>query len=377
MLQLCKESHAVSASVSPRLVVHRQRLQIAIEVMRVLKRLLAATAACLLLVSCGGEDSTPPAEDTAPPPTTAGSTAEEPSPATEESAEPAEPAEDGLTKGFGTTLTWDDGVQFTLSQPNVVEATETMSMFLTNEKLDEFVVMDATLVNGTAEPLSPMMINTQATTGEIEAEAVFDSASGIGMPTADILPGKSSQYKVAFARMAGQEFVVSVSNMNDMLSDTQYYEEGAPVGPAIEPTAAAPSGEPAENALIKSFGTTLTWQDGLEFTLSEPTVIEPSEVMSMLLSNQALDEFVVMDATLVNGTSEPLSPMMINTQATTGEIEAEALFDTGMGIDMPTADILPGKTSQFKVAYARMKGQEFVVSVSNMNDIMSDNQYYQ
>lgn len=345
--------------------------------MRVLKRLLAATAACLLLVSCGGEDSTPPAEDTAPPPTTAGSTAEEPSPATEESAEPAEPAEDGLTKGFGTTLTWDDGVQFTLSQPNVVEATETMSMLLTNEKLDEFVVMDATLVNGTAEPLSPMMINTQATTGEIEAEAVFDSASGIGMPTADILPGKSSQYKVAFARMAGQEFVVSVSNMNDMLSDTQYYEEGAPVGPAIEPTAAAPSGEPAENALIKSFGTTLTWQDGLEFTLSEPTVIEPSEVMSMLLSNQALDEFVVMDATLVNGTSEPLSPMMINTQATTGEIEAEALFDTGMGIDMPTADILPGKTSQFKVAYARMKGQEFVVIVSNMNDIMSDNQYYQ
>lgn len=28
MLQLCKESHAVSASVNPRLVVHRQRLQI-------------------------------------------------------------------------------------------------------------------------------------------------------------------------------------------------------------------------------------------------------------------------------------------------------------------------------------------------------------
>lgn len=133
-------------------------------------------------------------------------------------------AEGGLTKPFGSTFTWDDGVKLTLSEPKVVRPTEIMRMLVQNKEFNEIVVINATVVNGTTEPLNPMMVHAQATTGESEAEAVFDSSSGIDPPSADILPGKTAKYKIAFARIKGKEFLVQVSNMSEFTSKDGYYQ---------------------------------------------------------------------------------------------------------------------------------------------------------
>lgn len=186
-----------------------------------------------LLTACGGSSPSNTPANSAPSTSSAGAAQMTSSPAAETTTSASTPAEttpaapdggESLTKPFGSTFTWDNGVALTLSAPKVVKATETMSMLLQNKALNEIVVMDATLVNGSKEPLSPMMVHAQATTGEGQAEAVFDTGSGIDMPTADILPGKTAKYKVAFAREKGKDFVVQVSNNSDFTAKDGYYQ---------------------------------------------------------------------------------------------------------------------------------------------------------
>lgn len=159
---------------------------------------------------------------------------------------------------------------------------------------------------------------------------------------------------------------------------------GAPANaPASQASPAAGSSAPAETtpaaetSMTKEFGSTFKWDDGVEFTLTAPAEFTPGPYVKDMIQNKAFDEFVIMDATLVNGTDEPLSPMMVNVQATSGDDQAEAVFDTSNGVDLPTADILPGKTSKFKVAFARTKGADFVAQVSNLHDMLAEKGYYQ
>lgn len=81
--------------------------------------------------------------------------------------------------------------------------------------------MDVTLINGTDKPQNPLVWSVQATSGDEEARAVFDSANGVDLPTGDILPGKQRKYKIAFGRKKGAEFIVQVSHGFD---DSGYYK---------------------------------------------------------------------------------------------------------------------------------------------------------
>lgn len=179
-----------------------------------MKRLLVAAAACVVLVACSsGAPANAPASQTSP--AAAGRSA---------TAEPTPAAETSMTKEFGSTFKWDDGVEFTLTAPTEFKPGPYVKDMIQNKAFDEFVIMDATLVNGTDEPLSPMMVNVQATSGDDQAEPVFDSTNGIDFPTADILPGKTSKFKVAFARTKGADFVAQVSNLHDILAEKGYYQ---------------------------------------------------------------------------------------------------------------------------------------------------------
>lgn len=124
------------------------------------------------------------------------------------SVEPADeestPSE--LTKRFGSTFTWDDGVAITVSKPKTFKK----SAYAAGGKdFNSAVSMEVTIKNGSAEPIEAFEVFLKATTGDVEAEAIFDE--GIDSPSAKILPGKSLKYKTAFGVNKGQDFVLTVS----------------------------------------------------------------------------------------------------------------------------------------------------------------------
>lgn len=102
-----------------------------------------------------------------------------------------------LTKKFGSTFTWDDGVELTVGKP--APFTPSMTAFPS----EPGVVMDVTMKNGSKAPLNPFMVSMQATSGDQQAEQIFDSENNIGGPSASILPGRTLKYKIAFTKPAG------------------------------------------------------------------------------------------------------------------------------------------------------------------------------
>lgn len=182
-------------------------------------RAVIGLAALAMLAGCGSSEpvntsaSTPAVSSTnamtaTPTSTSASSNAA----ATQGADEGDRDASGNLTKSFGSTFTWDDGTAITVTAPKPYTPSQTAAIDPAKKQLNEYVVMDVTVKNGTKAAINPMVINVQATTGDEDAEAVFDSEKGIDMPTADILPGQSKHWKAVFARQKGQPFVVQVSN---------------------------------------------------------------------------------------------------------------------------------------------------------------------
>ena len=56
------------------------------------------------------------------------------------------------------------------------------------------------------------------------------------------------------------------------------------------------------------------------------------------------------------------------TSATSGDQEAESVYDSGGGIDSPSAKILPGKSLTFNIAYGYTPGQDFTLTVNSYDD---------
>lgn len=108
-----------------------------------------------------------------------------------------------------------------------------------------------------------------------------------------------------------------------------------------------------------SFGEEITLPDNEgTIIISDPKPFEPTDIAS---TSGEWDEFVVMEVTERNDSDEPVPGGWALT-ATTGEVEAERIFDEG--IDSPTSDVMPGKTIKYKAAFGRKKGQDFVVQAA-------------
>lgn len=183
-----------------------------------MRRLLAITAAAALTLSaCGGDTATEPTTTAASPP----ATQEAETPAAEEASEEetTEETEDEAPKAtaedWGVKMTWEDGTSITVSEPEPYEPGE---YFFASEEWDKYVVSEVVLENGTEEAIESFLLNFQATTGDVEAESIFDSPT-IEMPTAKVQPGKSLKFNIGFGVQPGEDFDLTISNMNDFMNE--------------------------------------------------------------------------------------------------------------------------------------------------------------
>lgn len=135
-----------------------------------------------------------------------------------EETEAAQDSASGVAAfGESVTLANNEGT-ITISAPAPFTPSDTAS--LTGE-WDEIVVMDVVETNDGSEPTMAGWV-ISATTGSQEAERIYDSAQGVTSPTVDVMPGKSIEYKIAFGRNTGEDFVVKAGPL--MGSNDTYFQ---------------------------------------------------------------------------------------------------------------------------------------------------------
>ena len=170
--------------------------------MRLPKTVLVAICLTLPLAACGQSVSNADG-----PTSSSSSSAEQPanSEASEAEESPSEAEEpSSLTKKFGSTFTWDDGVALTVSKPKEFTSGPYAAPASTKGYL-----FDVTVKNGSKEPVEAFAIMLQATSDDQQAEQIFDVEAGIDAPSATLLPGRTIKYKVAFTK-PGDSFTMQV-----------------------------------------------------------------------------------------------------------------------------------------------------------------------
>ena len=169
-----------------------------------MRRIVGATVvgALVLLPGCGGSpEVTPPAaERSAAVQEGSESDAVGAAPTTE-----AAQTQDAAEK-FGSTATWPDGVSLTISKPQPFKPSEYAAGV---DGVRKFAVVEVTLSNGGSAPVESLLLSLRATSGDSEAEPVFDSAKGIEMSASRVLPGKSLKWRQVFGQPGGDLVVTA------------------------------------------------------------------------------------------------------------------------------------------------------------------------
>lgn len=152
----------------------------------------------------------------------------------------------------------------------------------------------------------------------------------------------------------------SSSSTSAESSSASASDDGASSGDS----SAEPSEESSESSsLTKKFGSTFTWDDKVAVTVSEPKLYTPSESAAV---DGSFKKFVVVEIVLKNGSDKPYSPGSdFMTSATTGDVEADRVYDSGNGVDSPMVDVLPGKSLKWKEAYGVNESGDLVLKVEN------------
>jgi hypothetical protein len=183
----------------------------------ILRNIAAVLIAAAVLTACGGSPTNTPAatvtvtqtaasEPVTPPSTTSSTTT----------------TESTLTKNFGSTFTWPDGIAVTVSKPAPYTPSSSAAKQTGDKK---FISVETTLKNGTKAPIEASQFYAKATTGDREAHEVFDSGQGMGgSPSSTILPGKELKWKTAWGVEEGKPFVMTVSYSFDR--SPGIYQEG-------------------------------------------------------------------------------------------------------------------------------------------------------
>jgi len=96
---------------------------------------------------------------------------------------------------FGRPAVLSNGLQVQVSAPQGFTPSDTAAG---NSGVRAFVT-EITVRNGTAQPLNPSMISASASVDGQEAGSVYDSAQDIGLPTTNVLPGRSVTYRAVFS----------------------------------------------------------------------------------------------------------------------------------------------------------------------------------
>lgn len=136
----------------------------------------------------------------------------------------------------------------------------------------------------------------------------------------------------------------------------------------LETPAAEPEPEPEdEGPAILAWGETLTYEDGLAITVSQPTGYAPSEWAA---GGDGFTSFVVLNITVTNGTALPYEWFNLRVAATSGGAAASEVYDSamdGQGMELgstPSADLLPGQSVTYAVGYGVANTADLTVDVS-------------
>ena len=153
----------------------------------------------LVLIGSAMNSAPTPTRSTAPVPTQQAPAPAAPAPTQAPTTVPqntqdAQPRPYGASD-FGSYVETDNDMTVFVSTPQDFSPSATSAGYA---GLRAFAT-DVTVRNGTGQPLNPMMINVNASVDGQEAESVFDSAQGIGLPTTTILPGRSVTYRAVFS----------------------------------------------------------------------------------------------------------------------------------------------------------------------------------
>ncbi len=121
----------------------------------------------------------------------------------------------------------------------------------------------------------------------------------------------------------------------------------------------------AEPATAKFGGEAFTFRNGLGgVAVSVPPAFTPSVSAAGL---EPGDQAVVFTITIVNGSTENYDPpALFSTSLQSGNREASEIFDTpnNVGGGSPSTAVLPGRESEFQVAYSVTNPTDLVMQVS-------------
>ena len=119
---------------------------------------------------------------------------------------------------------------------------------------------------------------------------------------------------------------------------------------ATTTSSAAPVAASASSAAAAAkFGETLT-KDGVSVTVGEPVAFTPAAT-SAAGGKMGAGPSSLLQVTVVNGSDKPLNPWGVSLKATSGDVQLNEVHDSENGVLAPTAEVLPGKTLTWKVAF--------------------------
>ena len=124
--------------------------------------------------------------------------------------------------------------------------------------------------------------------------------------------------------------------------------------PAAAPTQDAPTaaGEHTQGEGTQPFGSTATWPDGVSITVSKPMPFKPSEYAAV---GTKAPKYVAVEVTLKNGSKAPVEAMSASLRGTSGDAEAEPVFD-GERSTLPSSRVMPGKSLKWRQAFGQPGG---------------------
>lgn len=172
------------------------------------------------------------------------------------------------------------------------------------------------------------------------------------------------------ALLAGLALALSGCASPVSTSDADSAATSAPSA-VSEPPAETPAESPAEEASGEeevtdgeplAFGKTVTFEDGLEMTITAPKKFTPSEYA---YSGDAEGTPVIFQVTLKNGTSKTFDPALFYATVGSGEAEAEQIFDSGKGLEgSPTTKLLKDKTVKFKIGFMVLNAKDITMEAN-------------
>ncbi len=171
-----------------------------------MNRLIArasATAIFVMVVGCGQTDGAPTADG--------GAGVNRPTASSDAntSSSPATSAAESTISKFGQAFTFRNGLSVSVGLPEPYTPSPTAS---TSSIDSQYVAFTVNVVNGSSDIYEPASFTANLQSGNTEAQEVFDSANGYsGSPSTSVLPGRESQFGIAFEVADPTDLVLELS----------------------------------------------------------------------------------------------------------------------------------------------------------------------